>query len=977
MKKVHIIKLIKKHKPFVMGLVGIFIFFVLSKIKHGILIGSILIIASIAFMMIANIKNKTKKKSINKGQKLLSNSKKPSSSKKKITKGKKKPLPKKKIKILKIILISVLVFFLLGLIGICYFLFLVVKGAPEFNPQNLYQKEATIIYDKDGEIITKIGSEIRLLVNYDDLPQVLIDSIIATEDARFFQHNGFDLPRFLRASSGFLTGDAGAGGGSTLSMQLSKNMFTSTVSSGFDGVVRKFTDIYVSIFELEKKYTKYEIIEFYANSNYLGSGAYGVEQASLVYFGKSVKDINLTEAALLTGLFNAPGALDPNINPEGAERRRNVVLELMERHNYITNEERKIASSISVESMLFKHEIKPTEFMGFINTVTDEVEERTGYNPYVVPMDIYTTMDREKQIFLDGIFNGTNYTWENELVQGATAVIDVDTGEIVAIGAGRNQQSRRTFNYATMSKRHIGSSAKPLYDYGPAIEHNGWSTYQLIVDEPTNYSSGSAIRNWDYKYEGMLTLRSALAKSRNTTALKTFQATNRADIVKFSTSLGLSPESEGDFLHEAHALGGYTGESPLSMAVAYASFANGGYHVEPRSFTKIVYKETGDEFENKMVKNRVMNEATAYMIIDLLTDSRKIGLGSYYNINGVLYGAKTGTSNFTPEIKKQFGLPKNAINDLWIASSSAKYAYALWYGYGKINSEFYTKFGSRQHHRLFNAIGKGIYTENKGFTRPKSVKSIGVEKDSFPAQLPSPFTPSNMIITELFRDGTEPVEVSSRFNRLTAPSDLTITEMGNDLILNWNHAPYPNHLSKDYLLENYQPLFRNNNYLESYINRLLSTSQDILGVFGYNIYVVNGETDTFLAFTTDTTYSINKYMYGSKTFKVQAAYSKFKGNESDAISEFFEAQEIVSTLNVSETLTLPIGGVYIEPVTPVKVYLEGIDITPSTTITKQYKNEEDIVVATINTSLATTYKVIYTVSYSGYEKKLTRYIIIE
>ena len=150
----------------------------------------------------------------------------------------------------------------------------------------MYRKEASILLDKDGKEFARLGTENREAVTYDDLPQVLIDAIVATEDSRFFQHNGVDLARFTKAVVGQLLGHSDAGGGSTLTMQVVKNSYTSTESSGIEGIIRKFTDIYMSIFKIEKDYTKREIIEFYVNSPYLGGGTYGVQMASEVYFGK-------------------------------------------------------------------------------------------------------------------------------------------------------------------------------------------------------------------------------------------------------------------------------------------------------------------------------------------------------------------------------------------------------------------------------------------------------------------------------------------------------------------------------------------------------------------------------------------------------------------------------------------------------------------------------------------------------------------
>jgi len=210
----------------------------------------------------------------------------------------KKSKPKnnsKKKKIGKIVLLSALGFFLLCMIIGIIFLVYIVVSADKFDPNKLYTKEASILYDTDGKEFAKLGSEMRQKIKYDEMSEELINAIVATEDSRFFQHNGFDLPRFLKASMGQALGQS-AGGASTLTMQVSKNFLTSKKSSGFEGIKRKFTDIYMSIFQIEKNYSKQEIIEFYANANYLGSGSYGVEAACQTYFGKHAKDLNVSES---------------------------------------------------------------------------------------------------------------------------------------------------------------------------------------------------------------------------------------------------------------------------------------------------------------------------------------------------------------------------------------------------------------------------------------------------------------------------------------------------------------------------------------------------------------------------------------------------------------------------------------------------------------------------------------------------------
>ena len=200
-------------------------------------------------------------------------------------------------------LIFSIFFFIVVSLGFFTYIYLT---APEFNSNLLYKKEASNIYDYKGNLIATIGSEKRQIVSYEELPQVLIDAIIATEDSRFYMHHGLDIARFLKASASFAMGN-NIGGASTLTMQLSKNTFTNTNADGFEGIIRKFTDIYMSIFKIEDDYSKKEIMEFYVNAPYLGGGSYGVQMASEIYFNKDVSNLNLVEAAMIAGLFQAPG----------------------------------------------------------------------------------------------------------------------------------------------------------------------------------------------------------------------------------------------------------------------------------------------------------------------------------------------------------------------------------------------------------------------------------------------------------------------------------------------------------------------------------------------------------------------------------------------------------------------------------------------------------------------------------------------
>ena len=258
--------------------------------------------------------------------------------KRKVVKGtsktSKRKMSKNKKIILNILIICVIAFASLMAV---FFAYIIVK-APKFDPNNLKFTQMSELYDTEGNIITKMGNENRTEISYDDLPEVLIDAIIATEDSKFFQHNGFDLARFMKASMYQLVGKNG-GGASTLTMQIAKNNYTSTESKGFEGITRKFTDIYLSIFKIERKYTKKEILEFYVNTIYFGDGYYGVDEACNGYFKKSSKDMSLYEATMLAGIPNAPSVYAPTVNKDLALNRQRKVISTMVENEYLTQEQ--------------------------------------------------------------------------------------------------------------------------------------------------------------------------------------------------------------------------------------------------------------------------------------------------------------------------------------------------------------------------------------------------------------------------------------------------------------------------------------------------------------------------------------------------------------------------------------------------------------------------------------------------------------
>lgn len=301
-------------------------------------------------------------------------------------KTKKKPKKNHK-KIGNIIAISVITLGIAVMSVVIAFGLYIVFTSPEFSATTLYNVEATNVYWKDGSLMAKLGAENRENKSYEEFPQVLVDALIATEDSRFFQHSGFDAARFIKASLGQVLGH-NAGGASTLSMQLSKNYFTSDEDTGIQGIIRKFQDIYMAVFKIEKNYTKEQIIEMYLNSWWFAGGGtnfggtYGVEQASQYYFGKSVTNLSLPEAAVLVGMVNNPTLYNPYLRPENANDRKDIVLSLMNRHGYITEEEMKDAQNIDVRSLVTTNKNSTSDVQPLLDYVMEEIQDTKSINLY-------------------------------------------------------------------------------------------------------------------------------------------------------------------------------------------------------------------------------------------------------------------------------------------------------------------------------------------------------------------------------------------------------------------------------------------------------------------------------------------------------------------------------------------------------------------------------------------------------------------
>lgn len=815
--------------------------------------------------------------------------------------------PRKKINKKNLILI------ILISMGICvtslvlaFSLFIIITS-PDFVPKELYTKEATVLYASDGVTeIARYGSENVELITYNDLPEVLIDALVATEDSRFFQHNGFDAARFIKASMGQLAG-RDAGGASTISMQVIKNTYTGNIATGIKGIIRKFTDIYMAVFKLEAVYTKEEIIEFYLNSQWLGGGSTyygsitGIEQGSQYFFGKSVSDLTLPEASLLVGMFNNPYLLNPYTNPDGASSRRSVVLSLMERHGYISQEEKEFAEAVPVKSLLAVHtNDSSSEYQAFIDYVLLQVQKETGKNPYNVPMAIYTTLDPSVQKVLHQLENGELYKFRDDKIQFGMAITSTKDGSIIALSGGRNYQPKGTNRAVSPEysgiKRGIGSTAKILFDYGPHIEYLHSSPGTIFIDRPWTYSTGAGVYNYDRSYKGAITMRAALVDSRNVTAVQAYQQVAKEvgedKIADFVHGLGIN---YGSKLYESYAIGGGIEVDPLTMSAAYAAYGRGGYYIKPYSFTKVEYLETDEVYNHPVEKTRVMSEETAFMITDMLVTAGASGVGGRFSIKGTQIAAKGGTTTISASDAKLNGIPSSATPDHWNITYSPDYSIALWHGYDRNTEGYFTSGqGSVARKAIMKAVAPKIYKQNSKFSKPSGVTSVTVERDTYPTKLASSYTPNNLKITDYYKDGYEPSEVSSRFDTLANPTNGKASFDGTTITLSWDAIATPEAIDQNYIESMYNDAYWKNfeKYRNTYYEERIKYNTTNMGDIGYQVYLKDSSGNIIsLGYTTNTTYSYNANpTISNYTFIIKSAYSIFKDNMSLGLTINAQAQ---------------------------------------------------------------------------------------
>ena len=644
----------------------------------------------------------------------------------------------------------VLVLFLTTLIFACLFALYVKNNlsAQVDSIDGFTLDQTSVIYYEDPKtgqdvVLRKLyGGANRTWVKYEDIPKNLIHACIAIEDKRFEDHQGVDWVTTLKACVKMFLG-RGEAGGSTITQQLVKNI------TGRDEVTvrRKLVEIF-SALELEKKYTKKQIMELYLNVIALGENCEGVESASQVYFGKSVSELDLAECAALIGITNNPSIYDPYINADKNKERQVIILDQMLEQKYITQEQHDTA--VAEELVLHNASGEASgdeDYYSYfedqvINDVVRDLSEKTGYDQTIVRKmlmtggyKIYSTLNPDVQAAVEEVYQNLDNipnTASSQQLQSGIVIIDNKTGDVVAVAGGVGEkQGSLILNRATQSYLSPGSTIKPVSVYAPALEL-GLITPATVMDD-TPYSFTDA-RHWpknsDSIYRGLMNINEAVGLSINTIPVKLIaQMTPEYSFEFAKEKMGLSTlvssyvNAAGDTFSDVDlaplAMGGLTrGVTVKAMAQAYATFANEGVYREARTYTKVVDSDGKVVLDNTQQSHVAMKDMTAWYITYMLENTVESGTGTAAQIANMTVAGKTGTTT------SDF--------DRWFAGYTPYYTGVVWCGYDDPEEVVLTDSSTNPAIVLWQKVMEQVHDglPNKEFNKPTNVVECTVCRDS-------------------------------------------------------------------------------------------------------------------------------------------------------------------------------------------------------------------------------------------------------
>ena len=608
----------------------------------------------------------------------------------------------------------------------------------------------SIIYDGQSDMVTRLhGVQDRTWVSISELQPSTVYAFISAEDARFFEHEGVDIIRIAGAIVADIKAGSYVQGASTISQQLIKLSHLTSEKT----ISRKAEEAALA-YEMERQYSKEDILEMYLNYVYFGGGYYGIEAAAEGYFGVHASDLTLDQSAMLAGILKSPSGYAPHINYAASINRRNNILRLMRDYGYITDDEKKQASARRPTILHDKRE----EYSGYYTDAVTKsaaalmgitVDEliRGGYS-------IYSAMDSDIQHYCEEMFkNGELFPAEDS--EAAIVVLEPSTGMVVAMVGGRSYTGGISFNRATDIRRQPGSVIKPVIAYAPAFEYLNYTAADMILDEETTFADYTP-SNYGNKYYGWVTVREAVTKSLNVPAVKTLSEVGVERAKDFAKRCGIEFDDKDDSL--ALALGGFTyGVSPLQIAGAYSCFASGGIYNTPTLIKKITDRNGLTVYEYRQDSRRVMSEANAYILTSMLKSVVTEGTGHRLNTLDIPIAGKTGTVGLA-----------NGNRDAWMAGYTPEYTAVVWQGYDSDrlgllpSSATGGTYPALMLYELFNHI----YPDGRSgdFERPESVKQYSIDAKTLKKQhkvvLANAMTPQSSRVTEYFTEETAPEDVS-------------------------------------------------------------------------------------------------------------------------------------------------------------------------------------------------------------------------
>ena len=601
------------------------------------------------------------------------------------------------------------------------YIFAAYQSLPEVG-NNMRPAVSSQVFDSQGKLITTLHSDQnRLPIDINKVPKNLQNAFIAAEDNRFYDHIGVDPIGILRAVVTNLTNRGIAQGGSTITQQLAKNAFLSQDQT----LKRKIQEAILAL-ELERKYSKKEILEMYMNQIYFGRGAYGIQTAAHTYFGKDVGDLTLAECAMIAGLPKSPNYYSSSVNE--ATARKNVVVGQMEKYGYITPSQAEEAKKSSLDIKQKSTSNTTDETAYFIDYVTQEIAQKYGDDAlYKDGLKIYTTLDTDKQHAAVQAMRHLpeTHTDDQGLTQPQGAIISIDpkTGHILAMVGGRGQDS---FNRASMAVRQPGSAFKPFV-YMTAMEHD--MTPDTIMEDKKVEYGGWSPHNADNGYQGRMPLWKALALSVNTVAVQLADKVGPSTVIANAKKLGITTLVEDgnpndDNLASA-ALGGLTkGVTPLEMAAAYGAFANKGVYIKPTAIVKILDRNGNvlEDNSSDVQKTQVMSEKTAYEMTSMLEGVITRGTGTAASIGRPAAG-KTGTTDDNHDAWF-IGYTPDIVTAVWVGDDTGSQSLGEIYG-GTVPAQIWHDYmasavsgTSADDFDVPAGMGKAYYEEPKEEIKP-------------------------------------------------------------------------------------------------------------------------------------------------------------------------------------------------------------------------------------------------------------------